>query len=221
MDLVVDELDLVLVLDLEEVLCAVALGVEVAVVDAEVAEHLLLARTDAHLRVAEDEVVGVVEHAADGARVPRVAVRVVERVVQLVGLPAVEGNDEGLLVHHRGCVGLQLAGVVAGDEGALRFDDEDEVGVAVDELVEVGLVVALVVVQLVGLLDVLLHVRLDRVHQELLLRLPLLQDLPDEERAVLDEAGRAESARQARASAFLQLQLQGLGQFLLLLYLLS
>lgn len=44
---------------------------------------------------------------------------------------------------------------------------------SVDVLVEVGLVVSLVFVEFVGLLDVLLHVSLDGVHQELFLGLSL------------------------------------------------
>ena len=58
---------------------------------------------------------------------------------------------------------------------------------AVDVLVEVGLVVSLVFVEFVGLLDVLLHVGLDGVHQEFFLGFSLFQDVSDEESSVLYE----------------------------------
>lgn len=99
---------------------------------------------------------------------------------------------------------MQLPRVITGDHCAFRLDNQGDVGVAVDELVEVGLVVSLVFVEFVGLFDILLHVGLDRIHQELFLGLSLLQDVADEESSVLDETGRAESTCRACISAILE-----------------
>lgn len=100
MDLVIDELHFIFVLNLEEVSCAIALGIEVPVVDAEIAEDFVLARTDAHFCVAEDQVIRVINHASHDSGVFGISVGVVVGVVELVDLSAVQGNDEGLFVHH-------------------------------------------------------------------------------------------------------------------------
>jgi hypothetical protein len=73
------------------------------------------------------------------------------------------------------------------------LEDEDEVGVAVDEVVEVDLLVAAELVEKLGLLDLPHHEALDGVHQVLLLALPPLQYVPDEERPVLHETGSSHS----------------------------
>lgn len=115
MDLVVDEFHLVFVLYLEEVSRAIALWVEVPVVDAEIAEDFVLTRADAHFCVAEDEIVWVIDHSSHDSGVSGISVGVVVRVVEFVDLPAVQGNDKSLLVHHCCCLCLQLAGVIAGE----------------------------------------------------------------------------------------------------------
>lgn len=77
MDLVIDELHFIFVLYLEEVGCAIALGVEVPVVDAEIAEDFVLARTDADFCVAEDQVIRVIDHASHDSGVSGISVGVV------------------------------------------------------------------------------------------------------------------------------------------------
>lgn len=186
-DLVVDEPDLVVAV-VEQVLGAPALGVEVAVVDAQVAEHLLLPRTHPQLSIPENQIVRIVGHAADHTRLARVSglVGEVPGVVEPDDPLPVQREDQCLLVHYGSA--FEHSGVVGSHECALSFDDDDEVGVVVDELVEVGLLVPGEGVEQVGGAEFGQHVLVDAADQEALLAGPRCQDLSVEEHLLVQLA---------------------------------
>ena len=98
----------------------VPLTVEVRIHNSKVAENAVLPRFDAHLSVAENEVIFVVGHTADGPNVLRVFFGVVFKSVQGVHLLSIEGNDECLLLH--GPRFLEFARVIARNQCLLSLN---------------------------------------------------------------------------------------------------
>ncbi len=110
-----------------------------------------------------------------------------EGSVEEVGLAGVEGEEEGLFSH--GSVLPHHSRVVAGQQCLFGLNDDDDVAVAVDEVVEVDLLVATVLIQQLGLLDLTHHQGFNRIHQVLLLPLASLQHVSYEQGAVFHETG--------------------------------
>jgi hypothetical protein len=88
----------------------------------------------------------------------------VPRRVQEVTLAVVERHDEPLLNH--GTLFLQHSRVVTGNECLLSFKHKNNVGVAVNKVVKVGLFIPLELIQQFSLLNVFLHKTLYTINNE-------------------------------------------------------